>query len=122
MTGKGIGPYGENLASAFLVKKGYKILERNYRKRFGELDIIAEDGEDIVFVEVKTRKSTRFGNPFEAVDIRKQRKMSKVALSYLDSRKMNGRNARFDVVAIMISERKVMEIEVIKNAFELCLE
>jgi len=116
--GESIGPYGEEIAVSCLKKKGYTIIERNYRKRYGEIDIIAEDSGEIVFVEVKTRKSDRFGSPLEAVDIRKQQKMSRVALAFLHSRGMTDRAARFDVVAVRLESRRP-EVEVVKDAFEL---
>lgn len=116
------GPYGEEIAASFLQAQGYEIIERNYRKRFGEIDIIAEDGEALVFIEVKTRKSNRFGSPLEAVDIRKQQKMSRVALAYLNSFEITDRAARFDVVAILLQGNLPPEIDLVKNAFELCNE
>jgi len=119
MAGKNTGHYGEDIAAAYLQQKGYSIVERNYRKRFGELDIIAEDGEVLVFVEVKTRSSTRFGSPFEAVDSRKQRKMSRIALAYLNSRKLFDRSARFDVVAVMLHKGSLPEVEIVQDAFEM---
>ena len=122
MAGKDTGHYGEDIAAAYLRQKGYSIVERNYRKRIGELDIIAEDGEVVVFVEVKTRRSTRFGSPFEAVDSRKQKKMSRIALEYLNSRKLLNRAARFDVVAVMLHEGSLPEVEIVQDAFEICVE
>jgi len=116
------GPYGEEIAASFLQAQGYAIIERNYRKRFGEIDIIAEDGEELVFIEVKTRKSNRFGSPLEAVDTRKQQKMSRVALAYLNSLEMADRAARFDVVAVLLRGNLPPEIELVKDAFELCNE
>jgi putative endonuclease len=115
-----LGSRGEELAAAFLERQGYRIVERNYRKRYGEIDIIAEDGGEIVFVEVKTRKSDRFGSPFEAVDARKQRKISRVATAYLENRNIRNRAARFDVVAVRPGSRGEPGIEVIRNAFEMC--
>lgn len=121
-SGGNVGSYGEEIAASYLKKQGYRILEQNYRKRYGEIDIIAEDGEDIVFVEVKTRKSDLFGSPFEAVDTRKQHRMSRVALAYLHSRKMSDRSARFDVVAVMVRAGMSLSVEVIRNAFEVGIE
>ena len=70
-----LGKFGESEAEHYLKKKRYKILEKNYRGRLGEIDIIAEKKKEIIFVEVKTRKSDKFGKPYEAVDFRKQRKI-----------------------------------------------
>ena len=78
-----LGKEGEALAVSFCRKKGYRILEKNYRTVFGEIDIIARDGEMIVFIEVKTRTDDTFGYPFEAVDARKREKIRKVALCFM---------------------------------------
>ncbi|MCW5214310.1 YraN family protein, partial [Desulfobulbus sp. US5] len=88
-------------------------LERNYRLRIGEVDIIARDGEYLVFIEVKTRRSTRFGSPFEAVDARKQQQIVKIASAYLQGKELP---VRFDVVAVHLNGQDV-RIEVLKNAF-----
>lgn len=114
-----IGPYGEDIAVSFLKTRGYEIVARNYRKKYGEIDIIAENDGEIVFIEVKTRKSNLFGSPFEAVDLRKQQKMSRVALAYLNNHGLSDRAARFDVVAVRLDARQP-EVEVVKDAFELC--
>jgi putative endonuclease len=117
--GKNTGQIGEETAVAYLKQKGYLIVERNYRKRFGEIDIVAQDGEVVVFVEVKTRRSVRFGSPFEAVDRRKQKKMTRVALAYLNSHKLFDRSARFDVVAVMLHKESGSEVEIVQDAFEM---
>jgi putative endonuclease len=114
-----IGPQGEELAADYLNRFGYKIIERNYRRRFGEIDIIAKEEETIVFVEVKTRRSTRFGTPFEAVDLRKQRQLSRVALDYLTRHDLLERPARFDIIAVLMEHEQKPRFEVIKNAFDL---
>ena len=112
------GVQSEELAAWYLKKSGYKILEQNYRTRLGEIDIIAKDKKTIVFVEVKSRRSVRYGSPKWSVTHQKQRKISMVALQYLKkSRQMNAA-ARFDVVAV-ISNQDEPQIEVVKNAFEL---
>jgi len=112
------GEKGESIAECHLKKKGYKILERNYRTKLGEIDIIAKDKKTIVFVEVKTRKSWQFGNPKGAVTPAKQRKISMVALQYLKTMNRHNTKARFDVVAVTAT-RDTPQIEIIKNAFEL---
>ncbi|WP_339136850.1 MAG: YraN family protein [Candidatus Electrothrix sp. GW3-4] len=111
---KATGRSGEDLAAQYLEQQGYTILERNYRLRIGEVDIIARDGEDLVFIEVKTRRTKRFGSPFEAVDIRKQQQIVKIASAYVHGREIP---VRFDVVAVHLSKQGV-RIEVLKNAFE----
>lgn len=114
-----IGKRGELLAVDFLKKNGYKILENNFRCRYGEIDIIAMEGKGIAFVEVKTKTNDAFGPPKTAVDLRKQRQLSKAALAYLTQNKLTNHPARFDVVGVTIRENK-KEIELIKSAFELC--
>lgn len=115
------GESGENLAVWYLKKNGYKIIEQNYRNRIGEIDIIAREKKTIVFVEVKSRKSIRYGNPKFAVTPKKQRKISMVALYYLKTTKQIDAKARFDVVAIT-SNLDEPRIEIVKNAFELAYE
>jgi putative endonuclease len=113
------GRQGESLAAEFLVKQRYVIVEYNYRKPYGEVDIIARDGGTLVFIEVKTRKSSGFGSAFEAVDGRKQRRLSRIAQEYLQSRGLLGSPARFDVVAIRLDgDNRPVTIDHIKNAFD----
>lgn len=94
-----LGVYGETLAVKMLKKKGYRILARNYRCFYGEADIVAQDGEDIVFIEVKTRSNTDFGAPVEAVDDRKQQKYYDIAAHYVKN--IEKVPVRFDVVEIL---------------------
>ena len=112
------GESGESLAAWYLKKCGYKIVEQNYRTPLGEIDIIAKEKKTIVFVEVKSRRSIRYGNPKWAVTPKKQRKISMVALQYLKATRQTDARARFDVVAV-ISNRDEPQIEIVKNAFEL---
>ena len=114
----GEGGSGGALAVWYLKKNGYKILEQNYRTKLGEIDIIAKEKKTLVFVEVKTRKSVRYGNPKWAVTPKKQRNISMVALTYLKATKQSDARARFDVVAIT-SNQDEPQIEIVKNAFEL---
>jgi putative endonuclease len=111
-----LGRRGEDLAVAFLKKKGYRILSRNFKTPVGEIDIIAEDRNTLVFIEVKTRTDGSFGRPFEAVGYRKQGKMRKVALSYLTYTKKE-MPSRFDVLSIEMEEGR-STIEHIIDAFE----
>ena len=115
---KATGERGEEIAAAYLKKKGYRIRERNYRCPLGEIDIIALDGEEVVFVEVKSRKSDDFGEPEAAVDARKQVKLSRIALSYMNEHNLNDCNARFDVVAVRFF-KGAGRVRLIKNAFDL---
>ena len=109
------GKRSEIIASDFLKKKGYKILEVNYKNDIGEIDIIAKDGDYLVFVEVKSRLSGAFGHPFEAIDERKQQKIHAVASLYLVRNKKYGTNCRFDAISILGLENP--EITHIIDAF-----
>lgn len=112
-----LGEQGEEYAVQFLREKGYRILKRNYKTRIGELDIIASDGGTLVFVEVKSRESIKYGRPFEAVNYYKKRKIANVALLYLKKLK-DIPPCRFDVVSIFFENGKP-ECELIKDAFEV---
>lgn len=108
-----IGKKYEDVASDYLSCQGYEILERNYRSRSGEIDIIARDGDYIVFVEVKYRGNYSYGDPLEAVDLRKQQKIRHTAFTYLYKEKYaENTPVRFDVIGITDSL-----ITLIKNAF-----
>ncbi len=109
------GKKSEIIASQFLKNKGYKILEMNYKNKIGEIDIIAQDVDYLVFVEVKARFSKLFGDPLEAVDYRKQQKIRRVAELYLLIKRKTNMNCRFDVVAILGDEDS--DINHIENAF-----
>ena len=113
-----LGKRGEDLALHFLKRSGYKIIERNYVCRLGEMDIIAQEKDTLVFVEVKTRTSTTFGPPQLAVNPAKQMQLSKVALNFLKEKKREDVKARFDVVAIILRPTGE-EIELIRDAFDL---
>jgi putative endonuclease len=115
---KELGKKGEEIAIRFLKKKGYRILERNYVCKMGEMDIIAREKDTLAFVEVKTRTSTTFGPPQLAVNLTKQMQLSKVALHFLKEKKLEDVKARFDVVAILLRPEGE-EIELIKDAFDL---
>lgn len=113
------GMAGESLAVKILENAGYRILARNYRTKLGEIDIIAREGEVIVFVEVKSRAAGGlYGNPKYAVNRTKQRHISKAALHYLKETGRLGCRARFDVVSILSGEEGV-RWEIVRNAFEL---
>ena len=100
-----LGNRGEAAAARFLERLGYRILERQMRGRFGELDLVALDGGVIVFVEVKTRSTTSAGHPTEAITPVKQRKITQSALAYLKRRRWLERRARFDVIAVLWPDR-----------------
>lgn len=113
-----LGKEGERLAERYLRTKGYKLVERNYRCRAGELDLIVLDRRVVVFVEVKTRTGHGFGSPLEAVEFRKQRKMIQAAQFFLAAKGLQQRDARFDVVCVSWAGREPI-VEHIENAFEL---
>jgi len=115
---KELGRRGEEVAFRFLKKKGYRIIEKNYACKMGEMDIIAKEKDTLVFIEVKTRTSALFGPPQLAVNFSKQRQLSKVALNYLKEKRLEDVKARFDVVAIFLGGKEE-EIELIKDAFDL---
>lgn len=115
---KQYGRTGEALAEKHLRRMGYKILERNYRTPQGEIDIVAKHKGVIVFVEVKARRSRRYGDPKWALTPAKQRKISMAALAYLKQHQATQSRARFDVVTVQPADDRP-RIEVIANAFEL---
>lgn len=120
MNTKVIGDYGERYVANYLKKNGYKILERNYKTGFCEIDIIAEYGNTLCFVEVKTRSNREYGLPCEAVDYRKRKKIINGALHYISSKELDVA-VRFDVAEVYINTKGVFKnnkINIIKNAFD----
>ncbi|MBI4707067.1 MAG: YraN family protein [Candidatus Omnitrophica bacterium] len=113
-----LGKSGEELAVELLKKNGFKILERNFRTKFGEIDIIALEKDTLCFVEVKSRSSLRFGSGFEAVSGLKQKQIARPALIYLKDKNLLDKKARFDVISLTGPEG-FQKIELIRNAFEL---
>ena len=111
------GKTGEGIASGFLTQNGYQILDVNYRCPIGEIDIVAREKGELVFVEVKTRKSSALGYPEQAVGTAKQKKMSQLALWYLRDKKVGDAPVRFDVVAILLLPSG-NDIRLIRNAFD----
>ena len=107
-----VGGKGEVRAEIFLKNQKYQILERNYRNKIGEIDLIAKDGETLVFIEVKTRSSCQFGRPCEAVTPYKQNKIRGVASFYLMTTGQYDAACRFDVIEVLDEE-----VNHIKNAF-----
>jgi putative endonuclease len=111
-----LGDHGEELAAVALRKQGYKILERNYVTPLGEIDLIARQGKTLVIVEVKTRKSTRFGSPQEGVSLAKQKRLRRLADYYLKDKRLSEASVRFDVVAVTLAGDE-LRVEIIPNAF-----
>ena len=101
-----IGKLGENLAVKYLEKQEYKILERNFKCKQGEIDIIAMDKDEIVFIEVKTRTNKKFGVPIEAVDRTKQKHLAKAAKYYIYKRHLENEFIRIDVMEVYICNNK----------------
>ena len=114
-----VGNRGEELATAFLERNGFAIIERNFRCKGGEVDIVASEGKTLVFVEVKSRKTMTYGVPQLAVTPFKQRQISKAALTWLARNYRHDSPARFDVIAILLSSDHQHQVEHIKNAFDL---
>ena len=110
------GREGENLAAQFLEKKGYSILERNYRFERGEIDIVAKEGQELVFVEVKSRHSKQYGAPEESVTPAKEAQLKKVAEGYLYEHNIENQSCRFDIVTITY-QRGTPVLRLIPNAF-----
>jgi len=113
---RSLGDRGEDMAAAHLKKQGYKILERNYRTPIGEIDLVARHQGALVFIEVKTRRSRRFGSPQEAVHPAKQERLRNLAEYYLQQQGLGEVMVRFDVVGILWQGGKP-QIEVIEGAF-----
>ena len=111
-----MGKEGERFAVSFLKKNGYRILASNYRTALGEIDIIAKDGNQIVFIEVKTRKGNTCIAPEESVNWQKQQKIKRLALLYLKNNKLYDIPVRFDVIGLRVKEGHYV-VEHIKNAF-----
>ena len=112
------GQSAEALAADFLKRQSYRILDRNYRVGLGEVDIIAKDGDTICFVEVKMRRTSTFGSPFDAVAKPKMRKLVQVAFCYLKAKNLEQCRARFDVVAVTPAKNG-FKFDLLRNAFRL---
>lgn len=116
-----LGKSAEDRAADFLKRRGYRIIQRNVRLKFGEIDCVAREGDTLCFIEVKARTSDDFGSALESINSFKQRKLSKLALAYLKKYYHSvDIKSRFDVVAVTPNEQGDDEIEVIKNAFDFC--
>ncbi|MCK4333699.1 YraN family protein [candidate division WOR-3 bacterium] len=119
MNRQSLGRKGEEAVERFLTKQGYRILARNFHTRWGELDIVAQDGAEVVFVEVKTRTSSDFVRPEEAVNFKKQDHLRKAAEIWLAKNYLlEPPPCRFDVVAVIIKKDNEHEIEHLRDAFQ----
>lgn len=113
------GTAGERAAEKYLKQQGFRVIARQFNTRWGEIDLIATDGETIVFIEVKTRRSDAKGTPLERVDQTKREHSTKTALAFLKRHRLLGRRSRFDVISVVWPEDKQPpQIEHIRNAFE----
>lgn len=113
-----LGSCGEDIAENFLRKRGYRIISRGYRAGRGEIDIIAMDGRILVFIEVKTRKSAKYGLPEEHVSYKKKSQIRKTAARFLLSKNFPHSSCRFDIIGILCEEGKKPALSHHINAFE----
>lgn len=111
-----LGAFGERVAAAHLEAKGYRIRARNFRCREGEIDIVAEDGDCLVFVEVRTRRGDAFGTPAESVTVAKERRLLTVARAYLQEHPDVPANQRIDVVGVELSRGRLLAVQHIEGA------
>lgn len=112
------GHIAEDAALLYLTQQGLKLVTKNFRSRWGEIDLIMQHPKSLVFVEVRYRKSSYFGGGSASVDARKQRKLIRTALYYLQQQKMNNAICRFDVISLSTTETGETSIDWIKNAFD----
>jgi len=116
---KNTGKRGEVIARSYLKKQGYRIIEKNYNTRIGEIDIVAIDKDYICFIEVRSINTGRFDAPEYTIDRRKQNQISKAALMYIKRNGLEDRNCRFDVVCVEAVNSPSPDVRLIKDAFEL---
>lgn len=111
-----LGQEGENLAEICLKRKKYNIIERNWRSKFGEIDLVCSKKREIVFVEVKSRSSNLYGEAAEAIDDKKKQKLKLLAEAYLQKMRLENKTARFDIVTVMWEDKsRPPEIEHLEN-------
>jgi len=115
------GRKGEKAAEAYLRKRGYRILQKNFRTNIGEIDLIAEHNNALVFIEVKTRSDLQFGHPSSAVTPAKQIKIAQTAQTFLVKHPVEGKDIRFDVVSVTpcVEDPRQMQVELIQDAFRV---
>jgi putative endonuclease len=112
-----VGAYGERLAERHLTEQGLVVLARNWRCADGEVDLILRDGDDVVFCEVKTRRSARFGTPAEAIGFAKVARLRRLAARWLAESAAHPREVRFDVVAVLPQASGAAQVEHVRAAF-----
>lgn len=113
---KAVGTAGEKSACKFIKKEGYRVIEKNYRTKYGEIEIIGIEGDTLCFAEVKSRSRSDYGTPEQFVTKHKQKRLWKTASIYIEEKKPESENFRFDVVAVDLENSKT---EIFKNAFQL---
>lgn len=111
------GRKGERLACRFLMRRGYDILTRRYRRGSGEVDIIAFEEETLVFIEVKTRSSSKYGEPWEFVDWKKRHVLRRTAESFIADNDLGRYAYRFDIVSVLVSKGSEADVKLFRNAF-----
>lgn len=109
------GKIGEKIAKEYLIQNGYKIVETNYKNRLGEIDIIALDKKILTFIEVKSRTNNYYGYPYEAVNLKKQKKIMNVSMIYIKNNKISDIQFRYDIIEVYLKETD--KINHIKDAF-----
>lgn len=110
-----LGSYGERVASRRLVEEGMVLLDRNWRCHLGEVDLVLRDGEVLVFCEVKTRSSTAYGHPLEAVTPAKGARLRRLAARWLEEHDVHPRDVRIDLVGVLLAERGAAEVEHVRG-------
>ncbi|MCC6319300.1 MAG: YraN family protein [Gemmatimonadaceae bacterium] len=113
-----LGLDGERIAERWLVRKGWRVLQRRYRSGHRDIDLVAEHGGTVVFVEVKARRGAEFGGPIEAVNWKKRRELSRSAHAWIDRHGRLGEGYRFDVVGVLVTGARV-RVRHVENAFAL---
>lgn len=119
VSNKDKGNLGELAALNYLTQNNYVILDKNFRTKYGEIDIVAKDNDYISFIEVKTRKDLKLGLPCEAVNFSKRNRIARMALMYISRKKLQGHNFRFDVMEIILNNNQVKYLRLIKDAFQI---
>jgi putative endonuclease len=112
-----LGAYGERVAVRVLTDQGLQVLDRNWRCRAGELDVVARDGTALVFCEVKTRSAGGFGHPVEAVTAVKRRRLRHLARAWLDAHDHHAPDLRFDVIGVLVPRSGPARVTHLRNAF-----
>lgn len=114
---KMIGNFGEMLVITYLENLNYEILDKNFFTRYGEIDIIAKDNEEYVFIEVKTRTTSKFGNPSEAVDINKRKHIENASKVYIYQNRLENKLIRFDIIEVYFFNKEKYYINHLRNNF-----